>query len=145
MSAPPPPPDKRQKKQKQNKTSSQLHCCPQENGWQQFSDRGRSVDDSRCTGREPILKQDRETWTLQWSWPLIDPCLTFDPTNVLHFGQGFFWPNLTYMPTLVLELCILHINKLICIFLNNSHGPYILTAKYPCYYLQILHIHFVHI
>ena len=27
-------------------------------------------------------------------WPLVDPYVTFDPSNVLHSNQGFFSPNL---------------------------------------------------
>ena len=40
----------------------------------------------------------------QTNWLLVDSYVTFDPTNVLHSGQGFFWPNLTYTPTSVVEL-----------------------------------------
>ena len=28
------------------------------------------------------------------NWLLVDLCVTFDPPNVIHFGQGHFWPNL---------------------------------------------------
>ena len=33
-------------------------------------------------------------WVFDLWLTLADPYMTFDPSNVLHFGQGFFLPNL---------------------------------------------------
>ena len=54
-------------------------------------------------------------------WPMPD----LWPTNVLHFGQGFLWLNLTYIYFACWVIAFLHINQLACILLDK------LTSGWP--------------